>query len=113
LESWHNIQLENIGLPVSDIVFLRSIFSLFETFNGSSLGMSADAFRPNDPNTDFFLAGLAPFMSIVGAVVMISGAGKNVSYINQSELSNFSRFGTSSCRFASPCCGIGGGARFD
>ena len=61
---------------VSDMVFLRSFFSFCVTFNVSSWGGSIDIFvRPGNRTLDFFFAGFGMFISMVGAVVIISGAG--------------------------------------
>jgi hypothetical protein len=61
---------------VSVMVFLRSFFSFCVTFNVSSLGASIDIFvRPGNRTLDFFFAGFGMFISMVGAVVIISGAG--------------------------------------
>lgn len=61
---------------VSDMVFLRSFFSFCESFNACSRGASIDIFaRPGSRTLDFFFAGFCIFISMVGAVVIISGAG--------------------------------------
>jgi len=61
---------------LSEKVFLRSRLSACVTFNVSSLGGSIDVFvRPGRRTLDFFLNGFGTFISMVGAVVIISGAG--------------------------------------
>lgn len=65
---------------LSDIVFLLSFFSFFETFKGSSAVESKELFvRPDNRILDFFFGCFVTFMSIVGAVVMISGAEGSLS----------------------------------
>lgn len=64
---------------LSDMVFLRSFFSLFSVLrvglSGSSGYVSNDDFvRPGNFTLDFFFAGFVTLISMVGAVVMISGA---------------------------------------
>jgi hypothetical protein len=64
---------------LSDMVFLRSFFSSLSFFvtilAGSSGYTSIDDFaRPGKRTLDFFLLGFETLISIVGAVVIISGA---------------------------------------
>lgn len=74
----------NVTLPFvpdgadSDIVFLRSFFSFFVAFDGSGssgwLSMVEVLARPGSLTLDFFFVGRVALTSIVGAVVIISGA---------------------------------------
>lgn len=74
--------------PDSDIVFLRSFFesnSISDVSSGCDGGSSGcfarllfttvDLVRPGSLTRDFFLLGRPPLKSMVGAVVIISGAG--------------------------------------
>lgn len=75
----------NVTLPFvpdgadSDIVFLRSFFSFFVAFDGTGssgwLSMVEVLARPGSLTLDFFFVGRVALTSIVGAVVIISGAG--------------------------------------
>lgn len=60
---------------VSDMVFLLSFLSFLVSFAGASRGISVENFpRPGNLTLDFFFVGWALLISIVGAVVIISGA---------------------------------------
>lgn len=60
--------------PLSDIVFLLSLFSFFATCKVSSV--AGVLVRPGIIILVFFFAGGVALTSRVGAVVMISGAGR-------------------------------------
>ena len=67
--------------PLSDMVFRRSLFSFlasFLSFTDSTGWLSVAVLaRPGSRTLDFRFVGLAAITSIVGAVVMISGARKS------------------------------------